>query len=172
MGEAERPRWGRDAQRFHNKNKEIVIGIKQRGGDLRFFKAEDVKSGTLAQYIKDNVSMECEVIMTDELTSYPGAVKQSGIDGLEHKTVNHSAGEYVNGDITTVFVSMSARHPDGLDADYLQWHSLDNRPEQHRLAALRSSLRLVSTPACRAARAVSHALRTTRSAFNCKPIDS
>jgi transposase-like protein len=92
---------GRDAQRFHNKNKEIVIGIKQRGGELRFFKAEDVRSGTLAQYIKDNVSVECEVIMTDELTSYPGAVKQSGIPGLKHQTVNHTAGEYVNGDITT-----------------------------------------------------------------------
>jgi hypothetical protein len=39
----------------------------------------------------------------------------------------------------------------------VQWHSLDHRPEQHRLAAVRSSLRLVSTPACRAARAVSDA---------------
>jgi hypothetical protein len=56
-------------------------------------------------------------------------------------------------DITTLFVSMSARHPEGLDADYLAWHSLDHRPEQHRLGSLRASLRLVSTPACRAARA-------------------
>ena len=30
-----------------------VFGIKQRGGELRFFKAEDVKSGTLARYIKE-----------------------------------------------------------------------------------------------------------------------
>jgi hypothetical protein len=59
-------------------------------------------------------------------------------------------------DITTLFVSMSARHPEGRDADYLAWHSLDHRPEQHRLAALRASFRLVSTPACRAARAMSH----------------
>ena len=59
-------------------------------------------------------------------------------------------------DITTLFVSMSARHPEGRDADYLAWHSLDHRPEQHRLAALRASFRLVSTPACRAARAVRH----------------
>jgi len=57
-------------------------------------------------------------------------------------------------DITTLFVSMSARHPEGRDADYLAWHSLDHRPEQHRLAALRASFRLVSTPACRAARAI------------------
>lgn len=60
-------------------------------------------------------------------------------------------------DITTLYVSMSARHPEGRDADYLEWHSLDHRPEQHRLASLRASLRLVSTPACRAARAASHA---------------
>lgn len=92
---------GPEAQRFHAKNKEIVIGIKQRGGELRFFHAEDVKSGTLAKYIKENVSGEAHVICTDELTSYPGAVKQSGLKNLEHRTVNHSAGVYVNGDITT-----------------------------------------------------------------------
>jgi len=57
------------------------------------------------------------------------------------------------GDITTLFVSMATRHPDGADAEYLRWHTLDHRPEQHRLSAVRASLRLVSTPACRAARA-------------------
>jgi hypothetical protein len=57
--------------------------------------------------------------------------------------------------ITTVFVSMAARHPDGRDAAYLEWHVLDHQPEQHRLGSLRVSLRLVSTPACRAARAAS-----------------
>ena len=60
-------------------------------------------------------------------------------------------------DVTNIFVSMSARHPEGGDADYLRWHCFDHRPEQYRLASLRGSLRLVSTPACRAARAVSHA---------------
>jgi hypothetical protein len=59
------------------------------------------------------------------------------------------------GDITTIFVSMATRHPDGTDAEYLRWHTLDHRPEQHRLAAVRASLRLVSIPACRNARAVS-----------------
>jgi hypothetical protein len=58
-------------------------------------------------------------------------------------------------DIRMIFVSMSAREPAGRDAQYLQWHSLDHRPEQHRLAGLRHSLRVVSTPACRAARACS-----------------
>ncbi|MGX9792734.1 hypothetical protein [Mycobacterium sp. MMS18-G62] len=58
-----------------------------------------------------------------------------------------------HGDITTLFVSMARRHPEGADAEYLRWHTLDHRPEQHRLTAVRASLRLVSTPACRAARA-------------------
>jgi len=82
-------------------NKTCVIGIKQRGGELRFFKAEDAKSGTLAKYIKENISQDVEVIMTDDLTSYPGAIKQSGFGKERHKSVNHSAKVYVDGDITT-----------------------------------------------------------------------
>jgi hypothetical protein len=57
--------------------------------------------------------------------------------------------------IDLVYVSMSARHPDGRDVEYLRWHFFDHRPEQYRLDAIRASLRLVSTPACRAARAAS-----------------
>jgi hypothetical protein len=57
--------------------------------------------------------------------------------------------------VTTLFVAMAAREPEGRDADYLAWHALDHRPEIHRIPALRGALRLVSTPACRAARAAS-----------------
>jgi transposase-like protein len=78
-----------------------VVGIKQRGGELRFFKAEDVKSGTLAKYIKENVSEDVDVIMTDEWSAYPGAMKKAGVDRVKHQTVNHSAKVYVDGDITT-----------------------------------------------------------------------
>jgi hypothetical protein len=58
-------------------------------------------------------------------------------------------------DIGHAFISLSEREPDGRDAEYIEWHSLDHRPEQYRLAELRDSLRLVSTPECRAARAAS-----------------
>ncbi len=60
-------------------------------------------------------------------------------------------------DALIAFVSMSAREPEGRDAEYIEWHSLDHRPEQYRLSGLRGSLRVVSTPACRAARAASTA---------------
>jgi hypothetical protein len=58
-------------------------------------------------------------------------------------------------DAHMIFASFSARDPQGRDAEYLQWHSLDHRPEQHRLRGIRQSLRVVSTPACRDARACS-----------------
>ena len=60
-------------------------------------------------------------------------------------------------DARFVFFSLSSRDPDGRDADYIAWHSLDHRPEQYRLAGIRNSIRLVSTPACRAARAANAA---------------
>jgi len=58
-------------------------------------------------------------------------------------------------DSRLIFMSLSQRHAQGLDAEYLVWHSLDHRPEQYRIAGLRHSIRVVSTPACRDARAAS-----------------
>lgn len=58
-------------------------------------------------------------------------------------------------DARFTFISLSAREPNGRDAEYIEWHSLDHRPEQYRLPGLRNSLRLVSTPECRATRAAS-----------------
>ena len=75
--------------------KEVVIGICQRSGDLRFFHASDAKSGTLAKYIQENVSTDVEILVTDEYVAYPKAMIESGIHGSRHETVNHSAKEYV-----------------------------------------------------------------------------
>jgi transposase-like protein len=80
---------------------EVVIGIRQRGGDLRFFHAQDAKSGTLAKYIKENVSTDVEVIVTDEWAAYPKAMIKSGIHGTKHKTIRHKDRVYVDGDIHT-----------------------------------------------------------------------
>jgi transposase-like protein len=71
-------------------NKEVVIGLRQRNGDLRFFHAEDAKSGTLAKYIRENVSTDVDVLITDSFPAYKHAVGDA-----EHKIVNHHAGEYV-----------------------------------------------------------------------------
>ncbi len=84
----------------HGKGKQIVIGIRQRGGEARFFRAEDTKSGTLAKYIAENISRDVECIVTDDFTAYPAAMKENGFSG-NHFSVNHSAKEYVNGPIHT-----------------------------------------------------------------------
>jgi transposase-like protein len=76
--------------------KEIVIGIRKRDGQLYFFRSEDVMSGTLANFIENNISQDVDVICTDDFKAYEKAV-----GGLNHKTVNHSAGIYVDGEIHT-----------------------------------------------------------------------
>jgi transposase-like protein len=82
-------------------DKEIVVGIRQRGGDLRFFHVHDVKSGTLAKYIKENISTDVDVIVTDEFPVYPKAMIKSGIHGTKHKTIRHKDRVYVQGDVHT-----------------------------------------------------------------------
>ncbi len=84
-----------------NNNKEVVIGIRQRNGELRLFHASDVKAGTLAQYIRENVSEDVDVIITDDFMSYPFAMKRAGVEAAKHKTINHSGHVYVMGDIHT-----------------------------------------------------------------------
>ena len=95
-----RERKGRGWNRKDN-NKEIVVGIRQRGGELRFFHATDVKAGTLAKYIKENVSTDVDVIVTDEFPAYIPAMIASGIKGTQHETIKHKDRVYVRGDVHT-----------------------------------------------------------------------
>jgi len=81
--------------------KEIVIGIRQRGGDLRFYHIKNVKSNTLTKYLKKSVSVDLDRIITDDYTGYPKAMIKAGIHKDQHKTINHSHKVYVIGDIHT-----------------------------------------------------------------------
>jgi transposase-like protein len=81
--------------------KEIVIGIRQRNGELRMFHAGDVKAGTIAQFIRENVSKDVDVIFTDDFASYPFAMERAGVPRTRHKTIKHSSHVYVMGDIHT-----------------------------------------------------------------------
>src|SRR6185437_6913619 len=80
-------------------NKETVIGIRKRNGELRFFNAKDAKSGTLAQYIRENISEDVDVIFTDEGVAYPDAMRRAGVK--THKTIQHKNRIYVQGDVHT-----------------------------------------------------------------------
>lgn len=94
----------RGGKRGRGAQKEIVVGIRQRNGELRFFHAEDVKSGTLSRYVKDHISTDVDVIVTDDSSSYPRAIESDPLFADhrgKHKTVKHSDGVYVDGDIHT-----------------------------------------------------------------------
>ncbi|PYK93404.1 MAG: IS1595 family transposase [Verrucomicrobia bacterium] len=80
-------------------NKEVVVGIRKRNGDLRFFHARDAKGGTLAQYIRENISEDVEVIFTDDASANDAAMRKA--KRTNHKKINHSSGVYVMGDIHT-----------------------------------------------------------------------
>ena len=74
--------------------KTIVMGMLERGGDIVTEVVDDVKRATLHPHIEEHVA-EGSTVHTDELRSYDGLDRL----GYEHKTVNHSSGQYVDGDI-------------------------------------------------------------------------
>jgi len=81
--------------------KEVVIGLRKRGGDVRFFHAADVEAGTLARYIQDNLSADFDVIITDEWSAYPKAMIKSGVHKRQHRTIRHKDKVYVRGEVHT-----------------------------------------------------------------------
>jgi len=79
-------------------DKQVVIGIRQRNGDLRLIRAENARSETVREIIRANIGGHVEVIMTDESAIYPWALDK--IEKKKHRTVCHSK-HYVAGDIHT-----------------------------------------------------------------------
>jgi transposase-like protein len=78
--------------------KQVVIGIRKRGGDLRLIRVNEATSAEIKRVVAENVSEDVEIIVTDESAIYPWAFSQDR--KKIHKTINHSR-EYVNGDIHT-----------------------------------------------------------------------
>ena len=74
-------------------NKTVVFGMLERDGDVMANVVPNVRKKTLQPIIKENVVKD-STVHTDELKSYSGLSKV----GFEHETVNHGAGQYVDGD--------------------------------------------------------------------------
>jgi transposase-like protein len=90
---------GGKARRWRPKSdRQVVIGIRQRNGDLRLIRAKDAKSATVREIINANIGGHVEVIMTDESQIYPWALDK--MQKNLHKTINHSQ-QYAHGDIHT-----------------------------------------------------------------------
>jgi transposase-like protein len=86
-------------QGYGMRQKEVVMGAVQRGGELRLRHIKRVNSDTLREFINEHVGTDAERVMTDEHRAYPAALAPEF--SMRHYTVNHIKGEYVRGDITT-----------------------------------------------------------------------
>jgi len=110
--------------RGHRGNKHWVAGAVERGGQVRIERIPDIRKGTIHDFVKRTVADEAEAIYTDELASHVGL----DTDTRRHESVNHSAEEWVVGDVHTnsvegvwslfkrsivgAFHKMSAKHMD------------------------------------------------------------
>ena len=78
-------------------NKTWVAGALQRDGRVRLERIPNVRRKTLHGFIARTVRDEAEAIYTDELKSYLGIADAD----TRHETVNHSADQWVVGDVHT-----------------------------------------------------------------------
>jgi transposase-like protein len=88
-------------QRGHEgklKNKDMVMGLRERQGPVRYIAANDRSAQTWRQLIAANLKETAvQYVMTDESSSAISVLKGSG----KHGVVRHSAGEYVRGIVHT-----------------------------------------------------------------------
>ncbi len=83
--------------RGYKGNKAVVVGAVQRGGKISLQVVVGRDRETLHEFIRTHVSDDAEAIFTDDWAPYRGI----GDENTRHETVNHSAKEYVRGDVHT-----------------------------------------------------------------------
>ena len=76
--------------------KKPVVGMVERGGDVKAWVAPNVRSATIRPLMEAHV-MPASMVYTDEARQY-GLVRRSG---FAHRRINHSANVYVEGDVHT-----------------------------------------------------------------------
>lgn len=81
-------------------NKTMVLGAIQRGGHAHLqveLREKKATAKTLHQFVKETVADEAEMICTDDNPGYIGIEDYN----TKHESVNHSAEEWVRGDVHT-----------------------------------------------------------------------
>jgi transposase-like protein len=90
------PKTGRWVGKQGKGGKSKVVTLVERGGRARSFKVDNVNSETIRRILFEN-ALRSSTLMTDEAGVYPSI----GLHFAGHKTVMHSAEEYVKGDAHT-----------------------------------------------------------------------
>jgi len=74
-------------------NKEIVVGIIKRDGELKFIHVAEGTSKAIREVMEQHVSEDVDVIVTDESVLYASGLPKTQVS--KRKAVNHRAEEYV-----------------------------------------------------------------------------
>jgi transposase-like protein len=82
---------------YGKRQKQTVIGARERGGELRLVHTPDAKAKTLKAVIDAHVSPNVELIMTDTSSAAITVLRPTG----KHRTINHIDGMYVDGIVHT-----------------------------------------------------------------------
>jgi len=89
---------GKARRHMPRKEKEVVIGIRKRGGELRLIHVKAANAKTIREVVGENLSEDVEVIITDESPIYPFGLNEK--QRKAHKTICHQK-EYVSGLVHT-----------------------------------------------------------------------
>jgi transposase-like protein len=81
-------RRGKDRRSTWRTTKDMVIGMRERGGRVRFFHVPNLKADTLKKLLDRHISSNAKSIMTDTSMVYPFAMDKDFKS--KHHTVNHS----------------------------------------------------------------------------------
>ena len=84
-------RTGGTQGRGSQKTKDVVFGMKQREGDVRAFKVQNLQGNTVKVLVSQHIDHDAE-IFADEYIGYRS---------IADSTINHSTGEYVRGNVHT-----------------------------------------------------------------------
>jgi transposase-like protein len=77
----------------HKGDKEVVIGIIKRDGELKFIHVKEGTSKAIREVMQEHVSEDVDVIVTDESVLYASGLPKTQIS--KRKAVNHGNEEYV-----------------------------------------------------------------------------
>jgi transposase-like protein len=87
----------KDVGHGYKGNKVIAVGAVQRNGNVVLQTIKHADRDTLHKFIHSHTSPDTEAIYTDEWPAYNGIADHD----TRHETVNHSADEWVRGDVHT-----------------------------------------------------------------------
>lgn len=73
-------------------DKAVVAGVVERDGEAVAKVVQNTRTETLTQFVRETVSPDAEMVVTDQLSSYRHLGRE-----YRHAVVNHAQGEYVNG---------------------------------------------------------------------------